>query len=157
MKTEPEVFSFSDLIKAPSQTACWEGVRNYQARNFMRDQFKCDDEVFVYHSRQKEPAIMGIAKVVREAYADPTALDVDSKYFDALSHKHGVSRWLMVDIQALAQMRTPVSLAMCRLQPGLSEMALLRPGQRLSIQPVTLQEWQIICKLGQPFYNAAAG
>lgn len=148
LKTEPSVFSFQDLQAAPNQTTGWEGVRNYQARNFMRDEFKLGDLVFIYHSAVKEPAIMGTAEVVREAYDDVTALDPKSKYFDDKSQKAGKSRWVQVDVQARKLFPKPVTLQQCREQSSLSDMALLQKGQRLSIQPVTKSQWVKICKLG---------
>ena len=147
MKTEPEVFSFDDLMRAPRQTTCWEGVRNYQARNMMRDDFKIGDEVLVYHSNATPPGVAGVARVVREAYPDPAALDPDSEYFDEKSGAHGESRWVMVDIQAVAPAQKLVSLDVIRNTAGLEDMLLVKRGQRLSIQPVTLAEWQIVCRL----------
>jgi predicted RNA-binding protein with PUA-like domain len=147
MKTEPEVFSFDDLLKAPKKTTSWEGVRNYQARNMMRDDFKVGDMVLVYHSNANPPGVAGIAKVVREAYPDPAALDPGSEYFDEKSKADGASRWVMVDIQAVAPARQVVSLDQLRTTKGLEEMLVLKRGQRLSIQPVTPGEWAIITRL----------
>ncbi len=110
MKTEPDTFSFEDLLKRPQRTESWEGVRNYQARNFMRDHFKLGHSCFIYHSSVGEPAIVGVAKVVREAYPDPTALNPKSKYFDEKSKAKGESRWCMVDVKAYAQFAEPISL-----------------------------------------------
>ena len=148
LKTEPSVFSYQDLQAAPNQTTGWDGVRNYQARNFMRDQFKLGDLVFIYHSACKEPAIIGIAEVVREAYDDVTALDRKSKYFDEKSKKDGKSRWVQIDVKAKQVFPEPVTLQQCREQAALKDMALLQKGQRLSIQPVTKGQWTKICKLG---------
>ncbi len=148
MKTEPETFSWQDLLQRPKQTEHWEGVRNYQARNFMRDHFGIGDLAFIYHSSTDNPAIMGVAKVVGTAYPDPTALDPESPYFDALSASQGESRWCMVDVQAVASFQQPISLKALRLVPELGQMALLQKGQRLSIQPVTQSEWSCICQLG---------
>ncbi len=150
MKTEPDVFSFDDLVARPKQTEPWDGIRNYQARNMMRDDFCCGDEVLIYHSNAKPPGIVGIAEVVREAYPDHTALDESSKYFDPKSAEKGVSRWVMVDVKAKARLRNFLSLNELREVSGLEDMALLRKGQRLSIQPVTAKEWQVIVKLGKP-------
>lgn len=149
MKTEPEVFSFDDLMKAPGKTTCWEGVRNYQARNMMRDEFKVDDRVLVYHSNANPSGVAGIARVVREAYPDPAALDPKSEYFDEKSKAEGKSRWVMVDIKAVQPARQVVSLEQLRATRGLEDMLVLRRGQRLSIQPVTPREWEIVCKLCQ--------
>jgi predicted RNA-binding protein with PUA-like domain len=150
MKTEPEVFAFEDLVRAPGHRAHWDGVRNYQARNMMRDDFKLGDLVLVYHSRVEPPHFAGIAEIVREAYPDPSALDPNSKYFDIKSKESGQSRWMMVDLQAKARFKNPVGLDWCRQQASLKEMLLLRKGQRLSIQPVNQNEWQTICAYGEP-------
>ncbi len=150
MKTEPDVFSFDDLIAAPDQTECWDGVRNYQARNFMRDEFKLNDLVLFYHSRTAEPSIVGIAKVVKEGYPDDTALDPKEKYFDEKSARDGQSRWVMVDVKAFKRLKKPVSLKELREYSELKDMALLQRGQRLSIQKVTKKEFDFICDLGQP-------
>lgn len=150
MKTEPETFSFADLLSRHERTEPWNGVRNYQARNFMRDQFRLGDEVFIYHSSTAEPAVMGVAEVVREAYPDPTALDPKSPYYDEKSHESGASRWVMVDVRAKARFATPVTLKAMREEKTLAGMALLKPGQRLSIQPVTEAEWKRIVTMGQP-------
>lgn len=147
MKTEPEVFSFDDLMRAPSKTTCWEGVRNYQARNMMRDEFRIGDEVLVYHSNATPPGVAGIARVVREAYPDPAALDPRSEYYDEKSAANGESRWVMVDIKAVAPARKLVSLDELRATKGLENMLVLKRGQRLSIQPVTAAEWRIVCRL----------
>ncbi len=147
MKTEPEVFSFDDLMRAPQQTTCWEGVRNYQARNMMRDGFKIGDEVLVYHSNATPSGVAGVARVVREAYPDPAAMDPCSDYFDEKSAADGQSRWVMVDIQAVAPAQKIVSLDELRKTAGLEDMLLVKRGQRLSIQPVTPAEWQIVRRL----------
>jgi len=149
MKTEPDVFSFDALVAAANHTSCWEGVRNYQARNFMRDEFKKGDEVFIYHSSTEVPAVMGIAQVVREAYPDASALDKKSEYFDEKSAKDGVSRWVMVDVRATLRFKKPVTLAAIRATKGLEEMLLLKRGQRLSIQPVADKHWDKIVKMGE--------
>ena len=147
MKTEPEVFSFDDLMRAPGATTCWEGVRNYQARNTMRDEFRVGDQVFVYHSNANPPGVAGIARVVRGAYPDPAALDPNSEYFDEKSKAAGESRWVMVDVQGVRAAKGIVSLDVLRGTTGLEGMQLLKRGQRLSVQPVTADEWQIICGL----------
>jgi predicted RNA-binding protein with PUA-like domain len=150
LKTDPAVFSFGDLLNSKDRTTCWEGVRNYQARNFMRDQMKKGTKAFFYHSVEKNPAIYGIAEVVREAYPDPTALDPTSKYFDEKSKALGVPRWVMIDIKARMQFTQIVTLPQMRKIRGLEKMELLKKGSRLSVQPVSKAEWQLICKLGQP-------
>ena len=148
MKTEPETFSFDHLIKAPKRITSWEGVRNYQARNLMRDEFAVGDQVFIYHSSCSEPGIVGVAEVVRSAYPDPSALDLQSPYVDDKSVALGASRWLMVDVQAKARFVAPVTLATIRATPALETMMVIRRGARLSIQPVTQTEWAEILSLG---------
>lgn len=149
MKTEPDAYSFEDLCSAPERTDGWDGIRNYQARNFLRDDFACGDEVFIYHSRVKEPAIVGLARVVRSAYPDQTALDPEEKYFDARAAKKGVSPWVMVDIQATARLSKPISLKQLKAYEELAELPLLQKGQRLSIQPVAPEHWTFICSLAE--------
>ncbi len=145
LKSDPEAYSWNDLKNAPRQTDCWDGVRNYQARNFMRE-MKAGDLVFFYHSQVKPPAIMGIAKVVKAAYPDPTQFDPSSKYYDPKSTP-GNPRWDMVDIQYISDIDPPISLPELREIPGLENMVLLQKGSRLSVQPVTKAEWEIICSL----------
>lgn len=142
MKTEPDVFSWSDLER--KQRASWDGVRNYQARNFMRDEFRLGDRVLFYHSSCPNPGIVGVAEVVREAYPDPTALDPKSEYFDPASARDGTSRWVMVDISPVKRFRNLASLAEIRDTKSLGSMLLLQKGQRLSIQPVTSKEFKTI-------------
>jgi predicted RNA-binding protein with PUA-like domain len=147
MKTEPNVFSWDDLQAMPQQTTPWEGVRNYQARNFMRDEMKRGDRVFFYHSNVKPQAIMGIAKVVREAYPDTFAFDRASAYYDPKSSADN-PRWMMVDVQFEATFVPPITLDELKLHvKALNDMMLLQKGCRLSVQPVTSQEWQLICNL----------
>ena len=148
MKTEPDVFSYSDLCAAPNSTEPWDGIRNYQARNFLRDEFAKGDFAFIYHSRIKEPSIVGIAEVVTSAYPDHTALDPKSKYFDPKSAEKGQSRWVMVDVKAVEKLKNPVTLSQLRDNPNLSAMKVIQRGQRLSIQPVTKKEWNTVCRLG---------
>ncbi len=148
-KSEPENFSYEDLVSAPGGKTAWDGVRNYQARNILRDQVKKGDLVLIYHSRQTPPSAVGIAEIVKEGYPDPTALDKKSKYFDDKSSKEGQSRWICVDLKAKAALKNPVSLPAMRGQKGLANMALLKKGQRLSIQPVTSAEWAIIQKMSE--------
>lgn len=149
MKTEPDVFSFDDLVALPNSTDHWDGIRNYQARNFMRDDFKLEQSVLIYHSNTKPPGIVGVAKVSREAHPDGSALDPKSKYYDPKSAAKGESRWVMVDVQATHRFKNYLSLNDLRDIPGLEKMALLQRGQRLSILPVTAEEWQIIWRLGK--------
>jgi predicted RNA-binding protein with PUA-like domain len=148
MKTEPDLFSFEDLVSRPSRSEGWDGIRNYQARNLLRDEFQVGDEVFIYHSRIPEPAVVGIAKVVRGAYPDDSALDPGSKYFDPLSKKQAVSRWLMVDVMATEKLLRPVTLGEMKLNSELSDLMVIKKGQRLSVQPVLKSHWDIIRRLG---------
>jgi predicted RNA-binding protein with PUA-like domain len=136
MKSEPGTFSIFDLEKAPKQTTSWNGVRNYQARNFMRDQFKKGDEVFFYHSSSDPTGIFGVCKVVREGY--PDASDEDQK-----------STWYMVDIKLEKIFKTPVTLEQIRANGKLQKMLLVQKGSRLSIQPVTPAEWAEILKMSK--------
>jgi predicted RNA-binding protein with PUA-like domain len=140
------VFSWDDLQKLPHQTSPWEGVRNYQARNFMRDEMKLGDRVFFYHSVAKPLAIMGIAQVVKEAYPDPFAFDPKSDYYDPKSSPEN-PRWVMVDLQFESAFTPPITLDKLKQTSGLEEMMLLRKGSRLSVQPVTAQEWEIVCNI----------
>lgn len=150
MKSEPDVFSFDDLLRSPQRTTHWEGVRNFQARNFMRDQFKKGDQVLFYHSNSEPTGIFGVCEVVREAYPDTFAWSAKSKYFDEESQKKGVNPWVMVDIKAVSQFTHPVLREELKSIPALKEMMVLKKGSRLSIQPVTKEEFKIILKLGQP-------
>ena len=143
LKSEPDVFSLEDLKNCPNQTEPWDGIRNYQARNLMRDEMKVGDQAFFYHSRQAEPAIVGTVKVVREAYPDHTSWDPSSKYFDEKSSPEN-PRWLMVDVQFESEFSRQVTLKELRSVPELKEMFLLRKGMRLSVQPVTEEEFQLI-------------
>ena len=143
MKSEPDVFSLEDLKNCPHQTEPWDGIRNYQARNLMRDEMKMGDQAFFYYSRQAEPAIVGTVRVVREAYPDHTSWDPSSKYFDEKSSPEN-PRWLMVDVQFENEFSRPVTLKEMRSIPELKEMFLLRKGMRLSVQPVTEAEFQLI-------------
>lgn len=147
MKTEPDTYSFENLAAMPEGRDRWEGVRNYLARNMMRDDFQLGDAVFIYHSSTAEPGIVGIAEVVRTAYPDPSALDPASPYFDPKSLALGSSRWVMVDVAARKRFKQLISLKRLRGEAALKDMALLRPGQRLSIQIVTPEEWSYILTL----------
>ena len=145
MKSEPAEFSIDDLVKAKNQTVPWFGVRNYLARNFMRDQMKIGDDVFFYHSSCPEPGIAGLAKVSSPSYPDPTQFDKKSKYFDAKATPE-TPRWMLVDVQLVEKTRL-LSLADMRENPKLEEMIVLHRGNRLSITPVKANEWKIIIKL----------
>jgi predicted RNA-binding protein with PUA-like domain len=142
MKSEPEECSIDDALAAPKHTVPWTGVRNYQARNFMRDQMKPGDGVLFYHSSCDEPGIAGLAEVASTPYPDPTQFDRRSKYYDAAS-KREAPRWLLVDIKARRKTRL-VPIGELRSYPQLADMAVLRRGNRLSITPVTISEWNFI-------------
>ena len=150
MKTEPDVFSFEDLVKASNRTTHWEGVRNYQARNFMRDSFKKGDQVLIYHSNVEEPAVFGIAAVVREGYPDHFALDPKSKYFDEDAKRKGQSPWVMVDVKATHRFKNAVTREQLKNEPRAKSMMVLQRGARLSVQPVSEEHFNLILELGCP-------
>ena len=139
-KSEPTAYSFADLQAEEDQTAEWDGVRNYQVRNYMRDDMKVGDGVLFYHSSAKPLAVVGMARIVREAYADSTALDPAEKHYDAKSSPDNPI-WLMVDIKAEQEFKRPVTLDEMKQNPRLQNMLVIRRGMRLSIQPVTQEEW----------------
>ncbi len=145
MKSEPGVFGVDDLAKSPGKSAPWWGVRNYQARNFMRDQMKVGDRVFFYHSSCPEPGIAGIAKVSRLAYADETQFDRASEYFDAKSTRDQ-PRWFNVDVTLVKKTRL-IGLAELRTHAELASMRVLQRGNRLSITPVQPREAQFLMRL----------
>ena len=145
MKSEPDECSIDDVLAARGRITPWSGVRNYQARNFMRDEMKVGDGVLFYHSSCPEPGIAGLAEVASEPYPDKSQFDPKSPYYDPASKKDN-PRWLNVDVRALRKTRL-VSLAELRRQKPLARMWLLRPGNRLSITPVTAAEWKHIEKL----------
>jgi predicted RNA-binding protein with PUA-like domain len=145
MKSEPDEVSIDDLAKAPKRTVPWTGVRNYQARNFMRDAMRIGDGVLFYHSSCPEPGIAGLAEVCSTAYPDATQFDPDSKYFDPKSTADK-PRWVHVDVK-LARKTRLLPLAEMRQRPELATMRVLQPGNRLSITPVTPEEWRAVLKL----------
>ena len=145
MKSEPDECSIDDLALAPNQTVPWTGVRNYQARNFMRDAMRVGDGVLFYHSSCPEPGIAGLAEVASTAYPDATQFDPGSDYFDAKSKRES-PRWLHVDVKLVRKTRL-LSLKEMREAPTLASMLVLRPGNRLSITPVTSDEWHEVLKL----------
>lgn len=143
MKSEPDAFSIDDLAKKPKQTDRWEGVRNFQVRNMLRDQIKRNDLAFFYHSSCKVPGIAGIVEVVTDGYPDPTALNPESRYYDPRSTQDA-PRWFMVDVRLVEKFPQIIPLTQLRQYPQLSDMLLLRKGSRLSVTPVTSQQWQFI-------------
>ena len=144
MKSEPDAFGIEDLKKV--KTEPWDGVRNYQARNMMRDDMKKGDLVFFYHSNCKEPGIVGIMEVVREGYVDHTAFDPKQKYYDPKSDPEK-PRWFMVDVKYKRMMKREISLRELKEKSALADMPLVRKGNRLSIMPVTKKQWDIILKM----------
>jgi predicted RNA-binding protein with PUA-like domain len=146
LKTEPASFSIQDLEKAPKQTTEWDGVRNYQARNFMRDQMKIGDRILLYHSSTDARAIVGTATVVRESYPDHTAWDKKDHHYDPASTPEN-PRWFMIDIRLERIFKQPLTLTELRGVASLKNMVLLRKGSRLSVQPVRKNEFDAIMKL----------
>ena len=146
MKSEPDEFSIDDLIGCNNGTVPWDGIRNYQARNFMRDEMQVGDGVLFYHSRANSLAVVGTMNVASGPYPDPTQFDPKSKYFDPKSTMEN-PRWMLVDVQFTARFDPPVLRDQISKAPGLEDMMLLKKGSRLSIQPVTRQEWDIIHEL----------
>ncbi|MFP4642879.1 MAG: EVE domain-containing protein [Spirochaetales bacterium] len=146
MKSEPSVFGFSDLMAAENQTEMWDGVRNYQARNFMRDRMRPGDRVLFYHSNCKPPAVAGIAEVASEPYPDPTQFDPDSKYFDPKSTREN-PRWILVDVRAVAPLPRQVPLPELKERVELSDMPLVKKGNRLSIMPVSREHYETILSM----------
>jgi len=147
MKSEPETFSLADLQESPKQTTRWDGIRNYQARNFMLRDMQIGDPVLFYHSNCKDPGVVGLAEVSSEAYPDPTAFDPKSPYHDPKSDP-GKPRWFLVDITYLRTFTEPVLLATMRGRPELGDLLILRKGNRLSITPVEESHFKMICEMG---------
>ena len=146
-KSEPGAYSYADLLGEDNQTAEWDGVRNYQVRNMMRDEIRAGDGVLFYHSSAKPTAVVGTARVVREAYPDYYAWDTAHKYYDPKSDPANPT-WLMVDIQAEQEFARPVTLQEIKANPKLQDMLLVKRGVRLSIQPVSPAAWAEIVALG---------
>ena len=146
VKSEQDCFSIDDLEKAPKKTTFWDGVRNYQARNFLRDSMKKGDLVFFYHSNSDPSAIAGIAEIVKEGYPDHTAFDPENDHYDPKSDKKNPT-WFMIDIRHVKTFKKPLSLEQLKKVAALSEMMLLQKGSRLSVQPVTEAQWQQVVKL----------
>ena len=147
VKSEPDVFSFDDLRAAPKQTTTWDGVRNFAARNFLKDGMQRGDRVLFYHSSSNPQAIVGIAEVAREAYPDPTATDRKHAAFDPKSDPKNPT-WYAVDIKAVEPLKRPVTLTEIKGNKALANMALVRIG-RLSVSPVTPREWETIVDMAQ--------
>lgn len=145
-KSEPEAYSIADLAREPIKTTCWDGVRNYQARNFLRDTIQRGDRVLFYHSNAEPMAIVGTAEVVQTGYPDHTAFDPHDHHYDPKS-KPDQPTWFMVDIKLIEIFSKPVTRDDLKACPALSDMMVLRRGARLSIQPVTTAEWQAVHRL----------
>jgi predicted RNA-binding protein with PUA-like domain len=148
LKTEPTTFSFDDLWNAPKRTTFWDGVRNFQARNTLRDRMKVGDGVFIYHSSTDPTGIVGIAEVVKEGYPDPTAFDPKDSHYDPRS-KRDSTTWYVVDVKAIERLDPIITLDELRGVKGLEKMVLLQRGSRLSVQPVSAEEWRMIRALRQ--------
>ena len=146
MKSEPTAFSFADLVKSKHSTNHRDGVRNFQARNYMRE-MRVGDKVLFYHSNCDQPGVVGLAEVVQEAYPDHTQFDPSNVHYDPKATREKPI-WDMVDLRAIKPLRNPVTLDVLRKTKGLEKMILLRRGNRLSVMPVTAKEWEIIVKLG---------
>ena len=146
LKSEPSTFSIEDLKKSPNQTTAWEGVRNYQARNFLRDDFKVNDQAFFYHSNTEIPGIVGIVDVVKSAYPDRFAFDCKSEYFDEKSSIDN-PRWFVVDVKLKQIFPRVISLSELKENSKLVNMPLVRKGNRLSVSPVTQEEWRAILNM----------
>lgn len=144
MKSEPEAFSIDDLKR--KKTEAWDGVRNYQARNFMRDGMRPGDKVFFYHSNCNPPGIVGIAEVATDAYPDSSQFDPKSKYFDAGSSRDN-PRWMLVDVKFVRKLKRTISLDELKSEQALVDMPLLRKGNRLSVMPVDATHWKHILTL----------
>jgi predicted RNA-binding protein with PUA-like domain len=147
LKTEPGCFSYDDLLECPDQTAYWDGVRNYQARNFLRDDVRVGDGVLFYYSNAEPSGVVGTATVVRAGYPDHTALDPSEEHYDSKSTRENPI-WYMVDIKAGERFRNFLALGDLRHAPALEKMELLRKGSRLSVMPVTAAEWKTVCAMG---------
>ncbi len=145
-KSEPGAFSWDDLLASEDSTTMWDGIRNYQARNLMRDEMQPGDPVLFYHSQTAAPAVVGIAEIVSESYPDPTQFDPASRYFDEKASLDA-PRWFLVDIRAVRKLEREVTLKELRELEELQDMSLLKKGNRLSIQPVREQEFLRIVQL----------
>ncbi len=146
MKSEPDAFGIDDLKRRPQQTEPWDGVRNYQARNMLRDDMQVGDPAFFYHSNCTVPGIAGVMKIVRAGYPDTTALNPESKYHDPKSTPDD-PRWFRVDVRYTRKLKRLISLAELKAHPALRDLALLRRGNRLSILPLSKAHWEIILSL----------
>jgi predicted RNA-binding protein with PUA-like domain len=149
-KSEPEFFSIDDLIESPNHTTTWDGVRNYQARNFLRDDVRAGDDVLFYHSNSQPSGVAGTCRVVRAGYPDPSALNPDNPYYVPNSDPRNPV-WYAVNVKFVTKLSQILPLAVLRETPGLENMMVTRKGSRLSIQPVTPAEWEIVRRLMKHF------
>jgi predicted RNA-binding protein with PUA-like domain len=147
-KSEPGAFSIDDLEKSPGKKTYWDGIRNYQARNFIRDEMRKGDGVLFYHSNADPLAVVGYCEIVKEAYPDHTQFDPDSKYFDPGAIQKD-PRWFMVDIKLIRKFKHPVTLKEIKENPKLKDFRLIQRGNRLSVFPVDKKEWDEILKMGE--------
>jgi predicted RNA-binding protein with PUA-like domain len=148
IKSEPEEFSWDDLKKSKNQTTYWDGVRNYQARNFLRDEMKKGDLVLFYHSNAEPLAVMGVCEVVKDSYPDHTQFDPDNDHYDPKADPNNPT-WIMVDVKFKQEFKNPVTLDAIKSNAKLKNMRLIQRGNRLSVMPVTKEEFEEIVKMGQ--------
>jgi len=148
MKSEPTAFSIDDLAKAPKKTTYWDGVRNYQARNFMRDEMKIGDQVLYYHSNTKPAGVVGVCEVVKEGYPDFSAFDPEDKHYDPKSNSEKPT-WIMVDIKLKKKFKATVTLTEMKENKKLQDMKLVQRGNRLSVMPVAKKEFDEILKMSE--------
>ncbi len=146
MKSEPATFSIDDLQKRPKQTEPWDGVRNYQARNMLRDQMKVGDQAFFYHSSCETPGVAGIMQIVKAGYPDASAFDPNDHHFDSRSDPEN-PRWYRVDVRLVRKLKRIITLAELKSHHALAELPLVQRGSRLSVMPVTPQQWKFILTL----------
>lgn len=146
-KSEPGEFSIDDLTKSPGKRTYWDGVRNYQARNFIRDEMRKGDGVLFYHSNADPLAVMGYCEIIKQAYPDHTQFDPENKHYDPTSLRKD-PRWYMVDVKLTKKFKSPVTLKQIKENPKLKDLRLIQRGNRLSVMPVTKKEWDEILKLG---------
>jgi predicted RNA-binding protein with PUA-like domain len=147
VKSEPDVFSIEDLKKSKNRTTCWDGVRNYQARNFLRDEMKKGDNVLFYYSNAEPNAVVGLCEVVKEGYADHTQFDPENKHFFPSADPQNPV-WYMVDLKFVKEFKKPVTLQDIKENPKLKKMRLVQRGNRLSVMPVEKSEFDEITKMG---------
>lgn len=147
VKSEPSVFSWDDLKKSKNQTTFWDGVRNYQARNYLRDEIKLGDLVLFYHSNAEPLAVMGVCEVVKEGYPDHTQFDPQNIHYDEKANPANPT-WYMVDVKLKTDFKRPVTLEQIKANPKLKNMKLVQKGNRLSVMPVTKEEFDEIVKMG---------